>query len=248
MTYCVGLFLEDGLVMLSDTRTNAGVDNIATFRKSYVFEREGERAIVAMTSGNLAVSQAVMNKIREGVPHPRTGELETIYNVPSMFRAAEFVGETIRDVFEATAETMQSQGISFDVSILLGGQIAGRTLRLFQIYTAGNFISATEDTSFLQIGETKYGKPILDRVLRHSSSINDGIKLVLVSMDSTLRSNLSVGMPVDLGIIRRDRLKVEQRRLCDDDAYFKLIRDSWSNALRSAYQAIPDPDWTTLQK
>ncbi len=244
MTYCVGLFLEEGLVMLSDTRTNAGVDNISVFRKMYCFEKPGDRAIVAMTSGNLAASQAVMNLIVEGVENPETGQMETIYTVPSMFRAAQLVGNTVRKVFRETAEDMQAQGVSFEVSILLGGQLAGRSLRLFQIYSAGNFISATEDTPFLQIGETKYGKPILDRALTYDTNVPGGIKLVLVSMDSTLRSNLSVGLPIDLAVIRRDALAIsQQRRITNKDAYFSMIRETWSNALRAAYQAIPDPDW-----
>ncbi len=244
MTYCVGLFLQDGLVLLSDTRTNAGLDNISTFRKMYQFEKPDDRAIVALTSGNLAASQAVMNLIVEGVENPETKQLETIYSVPSMFRAAELVGNTVRHVFRESAQEMEAQGVSFEVSILLGGQLKGRTLRLFQIYAAGNFISATEDTPFLQIGETKYGKPILDRTLTHDTDIAGGIKLVLVSMDSTLRSNLSVGLPIDLAVIARDSLKISQkRRITDKDPYFAMIRQTWSNALRAAYQAIPDPDW-----
>lgn len=244
MTYCVGLFLRDGLVLLSDTRTNAGVDNISTFRKMYQFEKSDDRAIVALTSGNLAASQAVMNLIAEGVENPETKEIETIYSVPSMFRAAQLVGNTVRQVYRETAREMEAQGINFEVSILLGGQLKGRTLRLFQIYSAGNFISATEDTPFLQIGETKYGKPILDRTLTHDTNIAGGIKLVLVSMDSTLRSNLSVGMPIDLAIIKRDQLTIShKRRLSNTDSYFSMLRQTWSNALRAAYQAIPDPDW-----
>jgi putative proteasome-type protease len=243
MTYCVGLYLKDGLVLLSDTRTNAGIDNIATYRKMHVFEAPGERAIVALTSGNLAVSQAVINMIREGVENPETKELETIMTVPTMFRAAQMVGETVQRVFKRTGAGMEAQGINFEVSILLGGQIKGRTLRLFQIYAAGNFIQATEDTCFLQTGETKYGKPILVRALSHDSRLKDGVKLALVSMDSTLKSNLSVGMPIDLAIIRQNELKVATRRFEEEDPYFATIRDGWSRALRSAYQAIPDPDW-----
>jgi putative proteasome-type protease len=243
MTYCVGLYLKDGLVLLSDTRTNAGIDNIATYRKMHLFEVPGERAIVALTSGNLAVSQAVINMIREGVENPETKEHETILTVPTMFRAAQMVGETVRKVFKTSAAAMEAQGINFEVSILLGGQIKGRTLRLFQIYAAGNFIQASEDTCFLQTGETKYGKPILVRALGYDSSLKDGIKLALVSMDSTLKSNLSVGMPIDLAVIHRDGLHVATRRIKEEDPYFESIRDGWSRALRSAYQAIPDPDW-----
>jgi putative proteasome-type protease len=244
MTYCVGLFLKDGLVLLSDTRTNAGIDNIATYRKMHIFEQPGERAIVAMTSGNLAVSQAVINMISEGIENPDTKEIETIYTVPTMFRAAQMVGETVRKVFKLSAATMEAQGINFEVMILLGGQIKGRTLRLFQIYSAGNFIQATEDTCFLQTGETKYGKPILVRALSYESDLADGVKLALLSMDSTLKSNLSVGMPIDLAIIREGSQKVNARRIADEDPYFESIADSWSKALRNAYQAIPDPDWT----
>jgi putative proteasome-type protease len=243
MTYCVGLYLKDGLVLLSDTRTNAGIDNIATYRKMHSFEQPGERAIVAMTSGNLAVSQAVINMITEGVENPETKEIETIYTVPSMFRAAQMVGETVRKVFRTSAAAMEAQGISFEVMILLGGQIKGRTLRLFQIYSAGNFIQATDDTCFLQIGETKYGKPILVRALSHDSELADGVKLALLSMDSTLKSNLSVGLPIDLAIIRRDSLRINARRIKEEDTYFESIADGWSQALRSAYQAIADPDW-----
>jgi putative proteasome-type protease len=245
MTYCVGLFLKDGLVLLSDTRTNAGVDNISTFRKMHVFDKQEDRAVVAMTSGNLAASQAVMNMIVEGVTNPETKETETIYSVPTMFRAAQLIGNTVRQVYRETAHEMEAQGINFDISIILGGQIKGRTLRLFHIYAAGNFISATEDTPYFQIGEVKYGKPILDRTLTHDTGISGGIKLVLVSMDSTLRSNLSVGLPIDLAVIERDSLKIsQQRRITASDPYFMMIRETWSKALRTAYQAIPDPEWS----
>jgi len=245
MTYCVGLYLDSGLVMLSDTRTNAGVDNISTFSKMQVFERPGERVIVAMTAGNLAISQAVMNLISEGIEDTKTGKVESIYTVPSMFRAAQLVGETVRQVFRSDAAAMQQQNVGFDVSIILGGQLAGRTMRLFQIYAAGNFIAATADTPFLQIGEHKYGKPILDRVARFNTPLTDAVKLALVSMDSTLRSNLSVGLPADLLVYEKDSLKVGmQHRVTDDDPYFRMIRERWSTALRDAYRAIPPPDWT----
>ncbi|MEX6723212.1 peptidase [Parapedomonas caeni] len=244
MTYCVGLYLEDGLVMLADTRTNAGVDNIATFSKMHVFEKPGERVIVAMTAGNLAISQAVVNMITEGVEDPETGHIETIYTVPSMFRAAQLVGDTIRKIYKTDGEAMQAQNVRFDVSIILGGQLKGRTMRLFHIYSAGNFIQATADTPFLQIGENKYGKPILDRAATHQTALTDGIKLCLVSMDSTLRSNLTVGLPVDLLVYKKDSFQVAmQRRIGEDDPYFKMIRQRWSSALRKAYRAIPAPDW-----
>jgi len=242
MTYCVGLYLKDGLVMLSDTRTNAGVDNIATFSKMHIYEITGERFLTVMTAGNLAVSQAVVNMLHEGIEN---GErLETLYTVPSMFRAAQLVGEAVRRVYHTDGPNLEAQNVKFEVSILLGGQLRNRGMRLFQIYSAGNFIEATPDTPFLQIGETKYGKPILDRVLQYETDPRDGIKLVLVSMDSTLRSNLTVGMPIDLLVYRRDVLRAEiRRRITDNDPYFRMISEGWSEALRDAYRAIPRPDW-----
>jgi putative proteasome-type protease len=242
MTYCVGLDLKDGLVLLSDTRTNAGVDNIATFSKTYVFELPGERFMALLAAGNLALTQSIINLLQEGL---ETGEtVETLLTVKSMFRAAQLVGEAVRRVYRIDGEAMQAQNVKFDVSLLLGGQIKGRSMRLFQVYAAGNFIEATVDTPFLQIGEHKYGKPILDRAARYDTDLYDGVKLALVSMDSTLRSNLTVGLPIDLLVYRRDALKAElKRRITEDDPYFQMIRERWSEALREAYRAIPRPDW-----
>jgi putative proteasome-type protease len=242
MTYCVGLYLREGLVLLSDTRTNAGVDNISTFSKMHVFERPGERLMVLLTAGNLATSQAVINMLGEGIE--RDGKLETPLTVPSMFRTAQLVGEAVRQVYRIDAPTLQAQNLAFDISVLLGGQIKGRTMRLFQVYAAGNFIEATTDTPFLQIGEHKYGKPILDRAATYDTGLYDGVKLALVSMDSTLRSNLTVGLPIDLLVYRRDGLAPElRRRITEDDEYFRMIRERWSGALREAYRAIPAPSW-----
>lgn len=244
MTYCVGLMLEPGLVMLADTRTNAGMDNISTFGKLHVFHKPGERMIALMTAGNLAVSQAVVNLVQEGLPEPESGEKETIYSVPTMFRAAALVGEAVRHVHKVHGEAMRKQDVRFDVSVLVGGQLAGRTLRLFNIYAAGNFIEATRDTPFLQIGEHKYGKPILDRAVRPDMPLADGVKLALISMDSTLRSNLSVGLPLDLLVFRRDDLTLPAvRRIGEHDPYFQMIRERWSSALRDAHRAMPSPDW-----
>ena len=244
MTYCVGLDLKDGLVLLSDTRTNAGVDNISIFSKMHVFERPGERVIVLLGAGNLAITQSIVSLLQEGIE--RDGVPETPLTVKSMFRAAQLVGEAVRRVYRIDGPAMQAQNITFDASFLLGGQIKDRAMRLFQVYAAGNFIEATPDTPFLQIGEHKYGKPILDRAARHDTDLYDGIKLALVSMDSTLRSNLTVGLPVDLLVYRRDALKVElRRRITEDDEYFRMIRERWSQALRDAYRAIPRPPWLT---
>jgi putative proteasome-type protease len=243
MTYCVALRLRSGLVMLADTRTNAGVDHISTFGKLHVFEAAGERAICLMSAGNLALTQAVVNRLTEGF-QAGEGAQESLYTVKSMFRAAQLAGEAVRDVTRLDAEALKAQGVAFDISLLLGGQIKNGRQRLFQIYSAGNFIEATEDTPYLQIGEHKYGKPILDRACRYDTELYDGIKLVLVSMDSTLRSNLTVGLPIDLFVCRKDALRHDiLRRIGEADPYFQMISRRWSEALRDAYRAIPRPDW-----
>ncbi|HEY4252625.1 MAG TPA: peptidase [Roseomonas sp.] len=242
VTYCVGLYLNEGLVMLSDTRTNAGVDNISIFSKMQVEEVPGQRIFTMLSSGNLAISQAVWNRLSEGVF--LDGMRQTLRDVPTMFRAAQLVGAAVREVYQTDGQAMMQQGVGFDVALLLGGQIIGDGHRLYLIYAAGNFIEATRDTPFLQIGEHKYGKPILDRVVDFDTPLMDGIKLVLVSMDSTLRSNLTVGMPIDLLVARRDSLAAGLRyRITEEDEYFRSVRDGWSGALRDAYRAMPSPGW-----
>lgn len=242
MTYCVGLYLNEGLVMLSDTRTNAGVDHISTFSKMQVEEIPGERMMVLLSSGNLAISQAVWNRLQEGVW--LEGQQHTLRDVPSMFRAAQLAGAAVRAVFETDGPALLAQNITFDVALLLGGQIGGQPQRLFMVYAAGNFIEATADTPFLQIGEHKYGKPILDRVVTPDTSLVDGVKLALISMDSTLRSNLTVGMPLDLLVYREGTQRVTLRkRITEDEPYFRSVREGWSNSLRDAYRAMPQPDW-----
>jgi putative proteasome-type protease len=242
VTYCVGLYLDEGLVMLSDTRTNAGVDNISIFSKMQVDEVPGQRIFVMLSSGNLAISQAVWNRLAEGVL--LDGFRQTLRDVPTMFRAAQLVGAAVREVYQTDGQAMAQQGIGFDVALLLGGQIAGDAHRLFLVYAAGNFIEATQDTPFLQIGEHKYGKPILDRVVGFGTPLMDGVKLVLVSMDSTLRSNLTVGLPVDLLVARRDAMATGlRRRIGEEDEYFRGVREGWSQALRDAYRTMPAPDW-----
>lgn len=245
MTYCVALRLRGGLVMLADTRTNAGVDNISTFRKLTVIEEEGNRVIGIMTAGNLALSQAIVNLATEqGVAMDENGPLETLATAPSMVRAAQILGRAVREVYRIDGPALEEQKEHFNVSILMGGQIGGGKLRLFQIYSAGNYIEATEDTPYLQIGENKYGKPIIDRAATYDTDVNDAMKLALISMDSTMRSNLSVGMPIDLMVYRRNALKLTLlKRIKDDDAYFKGLRQEWSDALTRAYQAIASPDW-----
>jgi len=248
MTYCLGLFLDQGLVMLADTRTNAGVDNISTYSKTFVWEKPGERTLILMTAGNLATTQAVVNLVSEGLPpgDDPDGEVETMYSATSLFNAARLVGRAVRQVYAHDAEAMTAQNTPFSASFLLGGQLRGRTMRLFQIYEAGNFIAATRDTPFLQIGEHKYGKPILDRALDFdNTTLMDGVKLAMLSMDSTLRSNLSVGFPLDLIVYRKDALSVALKmRIQENDPYFSDLSGRWSNALRMAYQDLPLPDWT----
>ena len=242
MTYCVGLHLREGLVLLSDTRTNAGVDNISTFGKMQVEEIPGERVLAMLSAGNLAITQAVWNRLQEGVS--LGGETSTLRSAPSMFRAAQLVGQAVREVYAADGPALSAQGVRFDISLMLGGQIAGGPPRLFLVYAAGNFIEATTDTPFLQIGEHKYGKPILDRVVGFDTPLMDGVKLVLISMDSTLRSNLTVGMPVDLLLYGTDNFRVTlRRRITEEDAYFRAVSEGWSGALRNAYMALPRPDW-----
>jgi len=241
MTYCVALHLREGLVMLADTRTNAGSDNVRTFRKLHVVEVPGERIFGIMTAGNLAISQAVMNLVTDAAA--QNGR-DTLFNVPNVLRAAQLLGDAVRQVYRDDGPALSAQNIAFDVSLLLGGQVAGGPLQLFQIYSAGNFIEAGPDMPFLQIGEHKYGKPILDRALTWDTPLEDGVKLVLISMDSTLRSNLTVGLPADLLVVRDGALKAErQYRINEDDPYFRMIRERWSSALREAYQSIPRPDW-----
>ena len=244
MTYCVGLKLRDGLVMISDTRTNAGIDHISCFRKLHMFGEPGERAMAIASSGNLSITQSVISMVTEGMPDPESGQKRTLNNVPSMFKAAQLIGEAVREVYRTDGPSLEMHQSAFDVALLLGGQIKGRRMRLFMIYSAGNFIEATGDTPYLQIGETKYGKPILDRVVSGRTSLNEAAKCALISMDSTLRSNVSVGLPIDIVILRRDECKLAvKKRLDETDLYFSDIRRRWSEGLRSVFQTVPDPDW-----
>src|ERR1043165_120193 len=224
MTYCVGLLVKEGLVLISDTRTNAGIDNIASFRKLHLFEGP-DRMLAIATSGNLSISQAVLGLLSEGFAHPETGETETLAKATSMFHAAQMVGRAVREVYRIDGPSMEQHNATFDISLLLGGQIKGRRLRLFMIYSAGNFIEATSDTPYLQIGEHKYGKPVLDRAVTWQSDVFDALKLALISMDSTMRSNLSVGMPIDVCVIRRDALETEVNyRIDAGEPYFHDLR------------------------
>lgn len=250
MTYCVAMLLDAGLVFLSDSRTNAGVDQINTFRKVAVFEVPGERAIVLQTSGNLAIAQSVVGALNDdaarALASPATSAGVThILNCPSLADAARLVGDALRDVHKRDSEALKSFGFEFNAAFVLGGQIRGESPRLFSIYAAGNFIEATPDTTYFQIGESKYGKPIIDRVIRRSSSINEAVKCALISMDSTIRSNLSVGLPLDLVVIRRDQLRIARHVSIDSgNEYFASLRGRWGDSLRHAFTSLPDPVWT----
>ncbi len=243
MTYCVAMRLDAGVVFLSDSRTNAGVDHINTFRKMHVFAKEGERVLVLMTAGNLSISQSVVNTIREKLG-ARGNNLDKVKN---MFEAAKHVGDCLREVHGRDAAALEKFGLDFSSSLILGGQIKGEEPRLFNIYAAGNFIEATPETPYFQIGESKYGKPIIDRVISTRTSLDEAAKCALISMDSTIRSNLSVDLPLDLLIYERDALKVRQHvKITRDTAYYGQIRKQWGEHLRQGFAELPDPDWESL--
>jgi len=244
MTYCCGILVQDGLVMIADTRTNAGLDNISTYRKLHTFEVPGQRTFAIAASGNLSLSQSVLSTLAEGIENSETGAVETLMNAPTMFQAAQRIGKAIRLVHAREAPALEAADVQFDVSFLFGGQIAGDQLRLYMIYGAGNFIECTADTPYLQIGEHKYGKPVLDRAVSHSVDLYDALKIGLISMDSTMRSNLGVGMPIDVLVIRRDACKAElSHRIEPGEPYFHDLRERWSAALRAAHNAIPRPPY-----
>lgn len=242
MTYCVAVRVDEGLVMLSDTRTNAGMDNIARFRKSFTYHVPGERAITLLCSGNLSITQgvkAVISKaIRESELNP---DVETILNCETMHRVAQIVGGAMQDMQKRYRENIEMGGSGSSASILIAGQRKGGKPRLYFVYSAGNFIEATEDTPFFQIGEHKYGKPILDRIIHRDTTLEQATKAVLVSMDSTLRSNLSVGMPLDLTVIPTDAYDFRVRaRIEPDDERFGMISQSWGAALRKGFADLPN--------
>jgi putative proteasome-type protease len=239
MTYCVAMSLDAGLIFLSDSRTNAGVDQVGTFRKMTVFENPGDRMMVLMSAGNLAISQSIRQLISE---HASAGN--SLWNATSMYEAAQIVGEAVRTIYERDAKALGNFGIDFNVSMLLGGQIGSEPCRLFQIYSAGNFIESQNETPFFQIGEAKYGKPILDLAVTPSATLEDVTKCVLVSFDSTMLSNLSVGMPIDLLCYRRDELAVTMRRRFDvGDGYFELLKQQWLAGTRRIFHDLPALEW-----
>ena len=240
MTYCVGVKLAEGLIFASDSRTHAGVDNYATFCKMTVFERPGDRVLVLLSSGGLAATQAVISVLRQRA----AGEPPHIWSAGSMFDVANLVSDAMRDIERRDGPFLEGGGLKFNASFILGGQIAGEEMRLFRLYAEGNFIEAGSDTNFLQTGEAKYGKPILDLAVTATASLEDATKCVLVSFDSTLLSNLSVGMPIDLLCYARDSLQVNmQRRFEHGDAYFETLKQQWIAGTRRVFHELPPLQW-----
>jgi putative proteasome-type protease len=244
MTYCVAVKLDAGLVFLSDSRTNAGLDQIGTFRKMMIYERPGDRFMVMLSAGNLSISQQVREILQGEELQDGDGPPITIWNAPSMFDAARVLGAAVRRVFDQDGASLKKSGLDFNASMIFGGQVKGESMRLFLVYSAGNFIEATRETCFFQIGESKYGKPVLDRMMRPSTPLDEAAKCALVSMDSTLKSNLSVGLPLDLAIYEVDRFESAQIVCIDErNPYFQMIRSSWGEKLRQAFESIDDPQW-----
>ena len=245
MTYCVAIKLDAGLVFLSDSRTNAGLDQISTFRKMIVYEKPDDRFMVLLSAGNLSISQSVREILQiEQLKETEDSEPITIWNAKSMFDAARVLGSAVRHVYDRDAQALKQSGVDFNVSLIFGGQIKGEGMRLFQMYSAGNFIEATPETPYFQVGESKYGKPVLDRVLMPSLPLDEAAKCALVSMDSTLKSNLSVGLPLDLVVYEADRLESDKVVCIDsDNPYLQMLHDNWGHKLREVFDSIEDPVW-----
>jgi putative proteasome-type protease len=245
MTYCVAVKTRAGLVFLSDSRTNAGLDQISTFRKMIVYEKAGDRFMTLLSAGNLSISQSVREVLQiEKLVEPGQDEPLTIWNAKSMFDATRVLGAAVRRVYERDAAALRASGVEFNVSMIFGGQIGGEGMRLFQVYSPGNFIEATDETPYFQIGESKYGKPVLDRVITPNTPLDEAAKCALVSMDSTLKSNLSVGLPLDMVVYQAGSLQTD-RIMCIDEhnPYFQMLRTSWGDKLRQMFDSIEDPMW-----
>jgi putative proteasome-type protease len=244
MTYCIGIRLNAGLVFLSDSRTNAGVDQISTYRKMMVYERPNDRFMVMLSAGNLSISQSVrellqVEKIDNGANEPLT-----IWNATSMFDATRVLGATVRRVYAEDGASLKNAGLEFNSTMLFGGQIRGEAMRLFQVYSAGNFIEATRETCYFQIGESKYGKPVLDRLITPTTPLETAAKCALVSMDSTLKSNLGVGLPLDLLVYRQGEYGSDRIVAIDErNPYFQMIRNTWGQRLREVFDSLEDPRW-----
>lgn len=245
MTYCVGIKLNAGLVFLSDSRTNAGVDNISTYRKMIVYEKPGDRFMVLLSAGNLSISQSVREILQvEQLKESDDSDPITIWNARSMFDACRVLGQAVRHVYDRDAAALKYSGVEFNVNLIFGGQIHGEAMRLFQVYSAGNFIEATPETPYFQIGEYKYGKPVLDRVITPDTALDEAAKCALVSMDSTMKSNLSVGPPLDLVVYEANRFETD-KIVCIDmqNPYFRMLHSSWGQKLREVFDSLDDPVW-----
>ena len=245
MTYCVAIKLNAGLVFLSDSRTNAGLDQISTFRKMIVYEKPNDRFMVLLSAGNLSISQSVREILQiERLKDHEEDEGITIWNATSMFDAARVLGSAIRRVQERDGAALKAAGVDFNVSLIFGGQVQGEGMRLFQVYSAGNFIEATPETPYFQVGESKYGKPVLDRVITPLTPLDEAAKCALVSMDSTMKSNLSVGLPLDLVVYEANTLRTDKVVCIDaDNPYFRMLHSSWGQKLREVFDSIEDPMW-----
>jgi len=242
MTYCVALRLDAGMIFASDSRTNAGVDHVSTFTKMRVFERKDDRVIVILSSGNLAMTQGVVNLLDR---HQHAAEgTSTIWTVDSMYDAAALVGDALREMQRKDGPYLMQGNIDVNANLIVGGQIRGEPMRLFHVYAQGNFIEATDETPYFQLGESKYGKPILDRVINTGTPQKEAAKCVLISFDSTMKSNISVGLPIDLLWLPKDSLRVGlQQKIREGDPYFTMLRSRWGGGLRRVFGELPDPDW-----
>ena len=244
MTYCIGIRLNAGLVFLSDSRTNAGVDQISTYRKMMVYERPNDRFMVMLSAGNLSISQSVRELLQVEKVDNGPNEPLTIWNATSMFDATRVLGATVRRVYAEDGASLKSAGLEFNSTMIFGGQIRGEAMRLFQVYSAGNFIEATRETCYFQIGESKYGKPVLDRLITPITPLETAAKCALVSMDSTLKSNLGVGLPLDLLVYRQGEYGSDRIVAIDErNPYFQMIRNTWGQRLREVFDSLEDPRW-----
>jgi putative proteasome-type protease len=242
MTYCVAMSLDAGMIFASDSRTNAGVDQIARFSKMRVFQAEGDRVVVTLSSGNLSITQNVLSTLEQRI---RSGEnARNLMNAESMFDIARLLGDALREVKTRDGPYLQQNNIDSSATFLVGGQVRGEPPRLFQVYGEGNFIEATPETPYFQIGESKYGKPVIDRVVTRATALSAATKCVLVSFDSTMRSNISVGLPIDMLVYEADSFEIKvKRRVDESDPYFRMVHDRWGEGLRRVFAELPDPDW-----
>jgi putative proteasome-type protease len=242
MTYCVAMALDAGMIFASDSRTNAGVDQIARFSKMRSFVRDGDRVIVMLSSGNLSITQSAVNLVEQ---RARTDSELSLWNTESMFDVARLVGDSLREVKSRDGPYLLQNNIDSSANFIVGGQIRGEPARLFDVYSEGNFIEATAETCYFQIGESKYGKPVIDRVITRATSLSAATKCILVSFDSTMRSNISVGLPIDLVSYEADSLSIKlQKRIEESDPYFQMVHTQWGEGLRRVFAQLPNPEWT----